>query len=157
MQMSDHEKFEKVQKESLELFEKKNADYGAAFRAGGAAGTVLRLREKLERYVTVTSKSVSLVEDETIRDTLLDIVNYATMALMLYDENTNAESSPKEEKLSNFSGGTNKLLEPLSSADLEKLADEFEQKLEQFKQARELESLFKNRNIQQCCPCCTKY
>jgi hypothetical protein len=36
--------------------------------------------------MTITKNGVNLVQDERIRDTLLDLHNYAAMALMLIDE-----------------------------------------------------------------------
>jgi hypothetical protein len=37
---------------------------------------------------------ISLVDDEKIRDTLIDLHNYAAMAIMLLDEDTSSLSKP---------------------------------------------------------------
>jgi hypothetical protein len=76
----------KVQAEALELFTKKNADYGDAFAEYGVIGVLMRIEDKLKRSVSITKNGVNLVKDEKIRDTLLDLHNYAAMALMLLDE-----------------------------------------------------------------------
>lgn len=76
-----------VQNEALELFEKKNADYGDAFATYGTIGVIVRLGDKINRLSSITKNSVHLVEDEKIRDTLIDLHNYAAMAVMLLDEN----------------------------------------------------------------------
>jgi len=76
-----------VHKEALELFKKKNNDYGDAFATYGSVGVIVRLGDKIQRLSSITSKSVHLVEDEKIRDTLIDLHNYAAMAIMLLDEN----------------------------------------------------------------------
>jgi hypothetical protein len=76
-----------VHKEALELFKKKNNDYGDAFAIYGSVGVIVRLGDKIQRLSSITSKSVHLVEDEKIRDTLIDLHNYAAMAIMLLDEN----------------------------------------------------------------------
>ena len=78
---------EKVHREGLELFKKKNADYGDAFANYGAIGVLVRMGDKIQRLQNVTEKTISLVDDEKIRDTLIDLHNYSAMAIMLLDEN----------------------------------------------------------------------
>ena len=75
-----------VQKEGLELFKKKNADYGDAFAKYGIIGVLMRIEDKIQRSLSITKNGVNLVKDEKIRDTLLDLHNYAAMGLMLLDE-----------------------------------------------------------------------
>ena len=76
----------KVQTEALDLFKKKNADYGDAFAEYGVIGVLMRIEDKLKRSVSITKNGVTLVKDEKIRDTLIDLHNYAAMAIMLLDE-----------------------------------------------------------------------
>ena len=76
----------KIQQEGLELFIKKNADYGDAFAKYGIIGVLMRIEDKIQRAMSITKNGVNLVNDEGIRDTLLDLHNYAAMALMLLDE-----------------------------------------------------------------------
>ena len=80
------EQLRKVQDEALELFTKKNADYGDAFAKYGVIGVLMRIEDKLQRCISITKNGVNLVGDEGIRDTLIDLHNYAAMALMLMDE-----------------------------------------------------------------------
>lgn len=75
-----------VQLEGLELFKKKNKDYGDAFSTYGPVGVLVRLGDKISRLASVTRNGVNLVEDEKIRDTLIDLHNYSAMAIMLMDE-----------------------------------------------------------------------
>ena len=79
------EQMKTIQKEALELFTKKNADYGDAFAKYGVIGVLMRIEDKLQRSVSITKNGVNLVQDERIRDTLLDLHNYAAMALMLLE------------------------------------------------------------------------
>lgn len=79
------EQMKTIQKEALELFTKKNADYGDAFAKYGVIGVLMRIEDKLQRSVSITKNGVNLVKDERIRDTLLDLHNYAAMALMLLE------------------------------------------------------------------------
>ena len=78
---------EEIHREALELFKRKNKDYGDAFADFGLLGILVRLNDKIKRAITITETSISLVEDEKIQDTLIDIHNYAAMGLMLA-ENT---------------------------------------------------------------------
>ena len=66
---------------------KKNKDYGDAFAEYGTVGVLVRLGDKIKRLQNITRTSVRLVDDESLRDTLIDLHNYAAMAVMLLDEN----------------------------------------------------------------------
>jgi hypothetical protein len=71
-----------------ELYQRKNADYGDSFsqlyREFGLTSAVIRLTDKLERLKRLT-KTEAQVKNESIRDTLLDLANYAAMAVMEMD------------------------------------------------------------------------
>ena len=84
--MNRVEQMTKIQKEALELFTRKNADYGDAFATYGVIGVLIRIEDKIKRSISITKNGVNLVDDERIRDTLIDLHNYAAMALMLLDE-----------------------------------------------------------------------
>ena len=75
-----------IQNEALELFIRKNADYGDAFAKYGVIGVLMRMEDKLQRSMSITKNGVNLVKDEGVRDTLIDLHNYSAMALMLLDE-----------------------------------------------------------------------
>jgi hypothetical protein len=83
--MTDRVKqLEAIQHTALEVFRKKNADYGDAFAKYGTTGVIMRMGDKLQRFVSVTKTGINLIESETLRDTLIDLHNYAAMALMLH-------------------------------------------------------------------------
>ena len=84
--MNRVEQMEIVQSQALELFKIKNADYGDAFAKYGVIGVLMRIEDKIQRALSITKNGINLVNDEGIRDTLLDLHNYAAMALMLLDE-----------------------------------------------------------------------
>ena len=75
-----------IQSEGLELFKRKNQDYGDAFAKYGVIGVLVRMGDKIARLQSITTKSVSLVDSESLRDTLIDLHNYSAMAIMLLDE-----------------------------------------------------------------------
>ena len=95
------EQMRRVQDEGLALFRRKNADYGDAFADYGPVGVIVRMGDKIRRLASIHSKGVSLVNDESIRDTLIDLHNYSAMAVMLLDEEKkkteNAEKEMEED------------------------------------------------------------
>ena len=80
------QQMQNVQTEGLELFKKKNADYGDSFANFGPVGVIVRMGYKINRLSSVTKNGVNLVDNESVRDTLIDLHNYAAMAIMLLDE-----------------------------------------------------------------------
>jgi ribosomal protein S27AE len=80
------------------VYEQKNHDYGDSFHdtfvEEGMAMARIRLSDKLNRFKKLTRmsedrsegfKNVPMVKDESIRDTLLDLANYAIMTVMEMD------------------------------------------------------------------------
>ena len=86
--MNRLEQFQKIQNEGLELFKKKNIDYGDAFAKYGVIGVLMRIEDKIQRSISITKNGVNLINDEGINDTLIDLHNYAAMALLLLKETT---------------------------------------------------------------------
>ena len=76
----------KIQEQALELFTKKNADYGDSFAKYGVIGVIMRMQDKIQRYISITKNGINMVDDECVKDTLIDLHNYSAMALMLLDE-----------------------------------------------------------------------
>lgn len=79
--------FDEVTKELKELYVSKNSDYGNSFNdllyEFGLITVVIRLQDKMNRLKTIAKNDGEYsVKDETIRDTLMDLANYAIMALM---------------------------------------------------------------------------
>lgn len=72
-----------------ELYAKKNADYGDSFhetfKEEGMAMARIRLSDKLNRFKSLTRGNSQQVADESIRDTLLDLANYAIMTVIEMD------------------------------------------------------------------------
>lgn len=80
----------KICAELNRLYEKKNADYGNAFHQSfieeGMAMPRIRLGDKLNRFKNLTQSGTQQVNDESVRDTLIDLANYAIMTIMELDE-----------------------------------------------------------------------
>lgn len=96
---------QKVLKDCMELMRTKSSDYChplvndslSNFRKSHALGvpawmgTLVRMSDKWERIVTLAYKKTVMnegpaVRDESIEDTLRDIINYAAIVLVLYRE-----------------------------------------------------------------------
>ena len=77
------ERFKSIQQKGLNLYIKKNHDYGDAFSKSldedGLLAAKIRLKDKIRRFDALL-KSDALV-DESIEDTLLDMANYAIMTI----------------------------------------------------------------------------
>ena len=91
---------ERVQKEARELFKVKNTDYGDAFANYGPVGVIVRLGDKINRCQQITKNGVTMVKNEKLRDTLIDLHNYAAMAVMLIDEGDDEGKSQEETEYS---------------------------------------------------------
>ena len=92
MEMMDNVQYhEKLCKELNNLYAKKNRDYGNSFHdtylEEGLAMSRIRLSDKLARFKKLSHKCdyEGAVEDESIRDTLIDLANYALMTVMELD------------------------------------------------------------------------
>ena len=80
------QQMKKIHDDALEVFRRKNADYGDSFATYGIIGILIRIEDKMRRAISIDKNGVTLVKDEGLRDTLLDLHNYAAMGLMLLDE-----------------------------------------------------------------------
>lgn len=80
--------FKDIQNELLGLYEKKNHDYGDSvhktFETFGITSFLVRMSDKLNRAITL-SKDTAMVAGESMRDTLMDLANYATIAVVELD------------------------------------------------------------------------
>ena len=80
----------KVCQELTETYEKKNADYGNSFENSldkhGLIAGIIRMDDKMSRLISLNSKNEQQVMDESLRDTLMDLANYAIMSVMWLDE-----------------------------------------------------------------------
>lgn len=80
------EKHQQICDELNALYEKKNHDYGDSFHISfveeGMAMARIRLGDKLNRFKTLSRNTKQEVNDESIRDTLIDLANYAIMTIL---------------------------------------------------------------------------
>lgn len=64
------------------IYRRKNADYGDSFgetfRKLGIISAITRITDKVNRLQSL-SKKTAQVQDESVRDTLYDLANYAIM------------------------------------------------------------------------------
>ena len=86
-----------IQAEALELFTRKNKDYGDAFATYGPIGVLVRLGDKIQRLLSITNNGITLVSNESLRDTLMDLHNYSAMAIMLMDSGKSPKSAPDDD------------------------------------------------------------
>lgn len=82
------------------VYEKKNHDYGDSFsktyRDIGIISAVTRISDKYNRILSLAKGAEQQVSDESIRDTLLDMANYAIMTVMEIDKEKAARNGGEE-------------------------------------------------------------
>lgn len=81
--MNRVEQMKIIHDEALEVFKQKNTDYGDSFKQFGMIGLLTRIQDKINRCLTITKNGIHLVDDESLKDTLLDLHNYTAIALMV--------------------------------------------------------------------------
>ena len=78
--------FEDVTITLRKLYEAKNMDYndsfGQSFEKWGLPMSCIRLGDKLNRLESFAQGKDMKVKDESVRDTLMDLANYAIMTLV---------------------------------------------------------------------------
>ena len=83
------EKFTEITSNMAKTYAAKNHDYGNSFEQSldkfGLVASVVRLGDKMNRIESLTKKEAQ-VKDESIKDTLLDMANYAIMTVMWLDK-----------------------------------------------------------------------
>lgn len=82
--------FNNIIKEMYDIFKKKNHDYGNSFEQSldeeGLAAARIRIGDKWNRFKTLSKGNIQQVNDESLRDTLLDSANYFIMTAMWLDK-----------------------------------------------------------------------
>ena len=88
--VNDETRFRFIMEEMVTLYSRKNADYGDAFTQSldedGLLVSKIRLKDKFNRFAQLIEND-ALVNDESMRDTLIDLANYAVMTMMWLDAN----------------------------------------------------------------------
>ena len=84
--------FREIIEEMIQLYISKNKDYGNAFKQSydefGAIMAVIRINDKLNRFKTLIKQN-SEVKTESIKDTLIDLANYAVMTIIEINKGKN--------------------------------------------------------------------
>ena len=91
--LSDNvEQFMSITQNMAKTYAAKNHDYGNSFEESldefGLVASVVRMGDKMNRIKSLIKKEAQ-VKDESIKDTLLDMANYAIMTVMWMNKNQN--------------------------------------------------------------------
>lgn len=80
-------RFREITESMADLYERKNKDYGDSFSNSldefGEIAGLIRLSDKLNRLKTLVGKTAEV--NESKKDTLIDLANYAIMQLMWFE------------------------------------------------------------------------
>lgn len=137
--MNKANKLEELMDELLETFVAKNEDYGDSFadsfKEFGMTSAVVRMNDKMNRIKSLSKKGDRQVKDESLRDSLMDLANYALMTVVeLEDEGEQSEikSGPFDKYFSfnpvdmNWNGGRVTFTGTLRNSDEEDDDDELD-------------------------------
>lgn len=82
--------FRNITAEMVETYIRKNHDYGNSFDKSldkfGLIASVVRIGDKMNRIESLIQKE-AMVQDESIKDTLLDMASYCVMTIMWLNNN----------------------------------------------------------------------
>jgi uncharacterized membrane-anchored protein len=87
-----------VHNESLDVFKRKHISYEDVFSDYGTAGVIVRIGDKIQRLVSVSNRGITIVNTKMLRDILLDLHNYAAMAIISIDEDNSKISQTKNDQ-----------------------------------------------------------
>lgn len=80
--------FTALTRETAQTYEAKNADYGNSFDKSldkrGLVAALVRMEDKMNRLDSLVDKEARV--EESMRDTLMDLANYAVMTVRWLDE-----------------------------------------------------------------------
>ena len=87
--MNKHDKMKDLTNEMLKIYKEKNSDYGDSFSKSynefGIIAPVVRMSDKMERIKQLSKAEDIKVKDESLRDTAIDLANYALMLVIEMD------------------------------------------------------------------------
>ena len=85
------QQFRDIAEQMAQTYEKKNHDYGDSFNQSldkfGPVAAVVRIGDKMNRMENLMKKE-ALVQDESVKDTLLDMASYCIMTRMWMDNHS---------------------------------------------------------------------
>lgn len=90
-QQTDHMRHEDITTELYMIFDEKDSKYGKSFEQSvtefGLVSAVIRMSDKMNRLKNIVMDEIDMGDnDESTRDTLLDLANYAILSVMQLDK-----------------------------------------------------------------------
>lgn len=87
--MTKYDKLKDLTNQLLKIYMDKNADYGDSFSKSykefGIIAPVVRMNDKMERVKQLSKSGDRKVKDEFLKDSLIDLANYALMTVIEID------------------------------------------------------------------------
>lgn len=99
-QINKADKLKELTDEIIDIYKAKNKDYGDSFsdsfKEFGITSAVVRMNDKMNRIKSLAKSDDRQVKDESLRDTLIDLANYALMTVLELDCDTDKPSETKK-------------------------------------------------------------
>jgi len=87
---SKYNRHAEITEQMHDLYSRKNEDYndsfGRMFQELGPITALTRIGDKFERIKSLVTRGRQLVDDESVKDTLLDMANYCIMTIIELEE-----------------------------------------------------------------------
>lgn len=84
--MTKYDKLKELTNQILKIYMDKNSDYGDSFSKSykefGIIAPVVRMNDKMERVKQLSKSGDRKVKDESLKDSLIDLANYALMTVI---------------------------------------------------------------------------
>lgn len=84
--MTKYDKLKELTNQILKIYMDKNSDYGDSFSKSykefGIIAPVVRMNDKMERVKQLSKSDDRKVKDESLKDSLIDLANYALMTVI---------------------------------------------------------------------------
>ena len=94
--MNTVERFKQITEEMQDLCKRKNSDYGSSvndtYKKYGMVSYLVRMEDKINRIRNLVLNKNQKVEDEKIRDTLMDLSSYCILAIIDLEQDKKADN-----------------------------------------------------------------
>jgi len=83
----NYKEYDKIHAECKDISIRKNKNYGTSGLVKfGLKGMIIRMSDKMDRLIKLGYENEKDLNEESVRDTLKDLINYTTYCVMFVDK-----------------------------------------------------------------------